>query len=239
MIRALFAIVVACACVATPPVEGVAVAQDGARIAYDVRGAGEPALVFVHCWAGDRDFWREQLDEFASDYRVVALDLGGHGESDAHASPSLAVLAGDVTAVVDQLALERFVLIGHSLGGPVSLAAAAALRGRVIGVVGVETMHDVEMDVPRERVEQMLAAFEADYAGSMRGAVRAMLPERTPHELVEWITSRACATDPSATLAIARALVGTDLPALLGGARVPVRGINSAGRPPFIPETSI
>jgi len=70
----------------TPPdavTTGIARAVDGLDIAFDVRGHGETALVFVHCWACDRTFWREQLDAFADRYRVVLLDFGGHGDFDA------------------------------------------------------------------------------------------------------------------------------------------------------------
>lgn len=213
--------------------------SDGTMLAYDVRGHGAPTLVFVHCWAGERAFWREQLDEFAAEHQVVALDLAGHGGSQAHSKVSLDVLARDLVAVVDDVRAERCILVGHSLGGPVSLRAAPLLAGRVLGVIGVETMHDVEIDLPREQVETMLAAFELDFEGAMRSAVRAMLPIKTPHELVAWITTRACAARPDALLAISRALLGTDLPALLGGAGVPVRCINSAARPPFVQETSL
>lgn len=221
------------------PLEREVRASDGARLCYDVRGAGEPTLVFVHCWAGSRSFWREQLDLFSRDHRVVALDLAGHGASQAHEHVSLEQLARDLIAVLDDAGVERCVLIGHSLGGPVSLRAAPMSSGRVRAVIGVETMHDVELDVPRARIEATLRAFEADFVGTMRAMVRAMLPERTPHELVEWITEQTCASDANAMLAITRALLGTDLPALLAGAGVPVRCINSAGRPPFIQDTSI
>ena len=232
------------ACVAQPPArddvsQAVAVTADGVRIAYDVRGAGEPTLVFVHCWCGDREFWREQLDVFAREHRVVALDLSGHGASGAHAQPSLEALGGDVVAVVDALALERCVLVGHSLGGPVSLKAASLLPGRVALVVGVETMHDVEMEVPKDKLAALIASFERDFREQMKQAVRSMLPKATDRELVGWITRRACSARAADALAISRALIGVDLPALLASAGVPVRCINSAAHPPSILPTEI
>jgi alpha-beta hydrolase superfamily lysophospholipase len=64
------------------PVETRTVASgDGVPVVYDVRGAGDTAVVFVHCWACNRHFWREQADVFASQYRVVTIDLAGHGDS--------------------------------------------------------------------------------------------------------------------------------------------------------------
>lgn len=238
-LAALFPLLCAACATAPAPAERALRSSDGARISYDVRGAGEPTLVFVHCWAGDRTFWSEQLDEFASEHRVVALDLAGHGRSEAHAQVSLDALAGDVVALCDELQLASVVFVGHSLGGPVALRTAALMPGRVAAVIGVETLHDVEMDVPREEVEKLLAAFEADWSGTMRQAVRSMLPRTTPYAIVERITSHAVATAPGPALAISRALLGTDLPKLLSGAGVPVRCINSSAHPPSILATNV
>ena len=61
---------------------GAVQSADGVPIAYQVAGEGTVSLVFVHGWSGDRSYWEEQLDHFAQEYRVVALDLTGHGRSD-------------------------------------------------------------------------------------------------------------------------------------------------------------
>ena len=133
-------------------VTGTAHSADGAAIAYDVRGKGDITLVFIHGWACDRSFWREQLDIFARDYRVVALDLGGHGDSQVDRDAwSLAVLGGDVQAVADELNLNRVILIGHSLGGMVSLEAARLMPERVLGVVGVDTTPNYNLTKSRFR----------------------------------------------------------------------------------------
>ena len=52
---------------------------DGVRIAYDVTGEGEPTLVFVHGWCCDRSYWQPQVEYLSQQYRVVAIDLAGHG----------------------------------------------------------------------------------------------------------------------------------------------------------------
>ena len=56
--------------------------RDGVEIAYATYGAGEePAVVLVHGWAGNRTYWDHQIDDLAERYQVIAVDLGGHGES--------------------------------------------------------------------------------------------------------------------------------------------------------------
>jgi pimeloyl-ACP methyl ester carboxylesterase len=69
--------------VAAEPERGTVSAADGVPIVWESRGSGEPALVLVHCWACDREFFREQVGDLSTDHRVVTLDLPGHGESGA------------------------------------------------------------------------------------------------------------------------------------------------------------
>ena len=56
-------------------------ADDGLKIVGEVRGQGNTALIFLHGWCGDREYWKHQIRAFAADYRVVAIDQAGHGES--------------------------------------------------------------------------------------------------------------------------------------------------------------
>jgi hypothetical protein len=101
---------------------------DGLAIAYDARGKGETAVLFIHCWACDRTFWNRQVDVFRHEYRVVTLDLAGHGASGRdRRSWTIPRLAADVRTVIEHLRLTRVVLVGHSLGGPVALEAARLL----------------------------------------------------------------------------------------------------------------
>jgi pimeloyl-ACP methyl ester carboxylesterase len=74
----------------------------------------------------------------------VTLDLAGHGDSGKDRSRwSILGLAQDVVAVADDLRLRRIIFVGHSMGGWISLESARVLRGRVVGVVLVDIVHDV------------------------------------------------------------------------------------------------
>jgi hypothetical protein len=57
----------------------IAIAPDGVHVQYRVYGSGEPALVFIHGWSGDSNYWREQTSEFSKRYTLVTVDLAGHG----------------------------------------------------------------------------------------------------------------------------------------------------------------
>ena len=103
--------------------DGVAFANlDGRRVAYEVRGDGDEAIVFVHGWSGDRSHWSAQMaqDGLDTDRRLVAVDLIGHGESDApEIEYTMDLFARSVAAVLDDLHIDRAVLVGHSNGVPV------------------------------------------------------------------------------------------------------------------------
>ena len=98
---------------------------DGIPIAYEVHGQAEPALVLVHGWSCDRSYWKEQVDYLSPQYRLVLVDLAGHGESGAGRKDyTMASFGADVAAVVDSLKLQKVVLAGHSMGGDVVIEAA-------------------------------------------------------------------------------------------------------------------
>jgi pimeloyl-ACP methyl ester carboxylesterase len=203
-------------------------AADGVPLAYDMRGRGETTLVFVHCWACDRSFWREQLDEFARDHRVVSLDLPGHGASGAGREQwSLAGLARDVQTVVESLQLQRVILIGHSMGGPVSLLAASRMPGRVAGVVGVDTLHNAEFAWPKEMAEQFASRFDTNYSATLSAAVRSMFPTNADTALVNWVTTKAHSADRKATLALLRDFPNLDMKKAFAEAKVPIRCVNA------------
>src|SRR5262245_48775071 len=138
------------------PVKKTVKASDGLSIACDVRGKGETALVFLHGWGGDREYWKNQADAFAADYTVVTVDQAGHGASGKDRKTwTIESLAGDVESVVKDLGLKRVILVGHSMGGPVALMAAKKLPGTVVAVVGVDTLQDAEMKRPEELVKSL------------------------------------------------------------------------------------
>ena len=202
---------------------------DGVSITYDVRGEGSVALVFVHGWACDRSFWRGQADVFAGAYRVVTLDLPGHGTSGTDRKVwTVAGLGEDVARVVKRLGLKRVVLVGHSMGGPVALAAAERLRGRMLGVVCADAMHNADFKWPPGVAERWLSGFESDFDGAIENMVRAMFPEGADDSLVQWVIDRGRATDREAAIALMRDFTNLDYPKLLSDAGVPIRAINVA-----------
>ena len=102
---------------------------NGTRLHYLEWGAAPmPALILLHGGAAHAHWWDHLAPIFAPHYRVIALDLRGHGDSSWAIPPAYQIddYVADVTALIAQLALAPVTLLGHSLGGFIALAYAIA-----------------------------------------------------------------------------------------------------------------
>ena len=128
---------------------------DGLKLHYlDYGTTGRRPMLCLHGGAAHGHWFDFVASGFTADHHVRALELRGHGDS-AWADPpaySYADYAGDVAKVVEKLDLRDFVLIGHSMGGMVSLVYAATHPGRVARLVIVDTtMHMSKETIARLR----------------------------------------------------------------------------------------
>jgi len=141
-------------------------------LSVDDGGAGGIPVVFIHSFAGSKSHWKVQLAHLRKTRRALALDLRGHGES-APALDDYTVesLAQDIAAVVDGLGLQRFVLVGHSMGGAAAIAYAGAHPQRVAGLVLV----GAPGQTPAEQSRQIMASLESDYEGVSEGYWKSIL----------------------------------------------------------------
>ena len=126
---------------------------NGAAIHHTIYGTCRTALVLVHGLGCDASFWDAQVAHFRDRVTVVTLDLAGHGRSSSgeRSEWTVAAFAEDVAAVADRVGGDEVVLVGHSLGGSVALAAVLRLRARVLGVIAVDALHDLDAGKVRGR----------------------------------------------------------------------------------------
>ncbi|MEO8348934.1 MAG: alpha/beta fold hydrolase, partial [Acidobacteriota bacterium] len=104
---------------AAPAASAQFATYDGNRVRYENVGSGREALVLVHGWSGDASVWRFQVPELAKHFRVISIDLPGHGASDKpETAYTMSFFAGAVEAVMLDLGVDRAVLVGHSMGTP-------------------------------------------------------------------------------------------------------------------------
>lgn len=214
---------------ATPVTAAVARSGDGVAIHYTDQGKGEPALVFVHCWSCDRHLWDAQVSAFAKDHRVVALDLAGHGDSGRQRKDwTIAAFGGDVHAVVEKLGLKRVILIGSSMGGPIILEAARKLGDRVVELVLVDTLTDVEDKTPPEQIDDVVQKFRADYKGEATNYINQYLfAPATPAAVRKRVLAQATAAPPEIAIAVLRSAMEYDPLPTFREIKVPIHAINS------------
>ena len=112
----------------------------GHRVHVDISGNGPPDLVCLHGLVDSVAIWDRVTPSLAERGRVVRLDQRGHGRSEAPPGPYRREdLASDVAAVLADRAIERAVLVGHSMGGIVSMTTALCHPDRVAGLVLIGT----------------------------------------------------------------------------------------------------
>jgi len=151
------------------------------EIAYEDVGCGS-AIVLIHGYPFNRSLWADQVTALVDRYRVLTLDLRGHGETEASAGTStMKLMAQDVSALMDELRIDRAVVGGLSMGGYVALAFYQLFPHRVEKLLLADTRAQAdtkEAKVTRaEQVEQILAE-------GMAGIVNAMLPKLLSPETV-------------------------------------------------------
>jgi pimeloyl-ACP methyl ester carboxylesterase len=136
----------------------VRVNNDGVFIDHKSCGEAEVTLLFVHGWAIDQTYWSSQVEAFCPEYRVVTMDLPGHGNSGTNRDRwTVEAYASDVRAVIDQLELDHVILIGHSMAGDIILEAAID-NENVMALVGVDNFKEVGTTYTDE-VKAQIAGF--------------------------------------------------------------------------------
>lgn len=126
---------------------------------YEWGDAAAPAVVLLHGGSAHSHWWDFFAGTLADAYRVVALDLRGHGNSD-HADPPAYRIddyADDVAACIDTLGLTRTMLVGHSMGGVVAAAYAGRASERLAALVIVDSQ--VRISVAGARYMMRLRHF--------------------------------------------------------------------------------
>jgi pimeloyl-ACP methyl ester carboxylesterase len=214
---------------AEAPAAPTVASADGVPIAYEVHGQGSPALVLVHGWSCDRSYWKEQIEYLAPQYRLVLIDLAGHGASGAgRKNYTMASFGADVAAVVDKLALERVVLVGHSMGGDVVVDAARRLEGRVVGIVWVDAYQS--LDAPRvPESGNFLLGMSKDFRGTTNTFVRGLFRANADPKLVDRVAKDMSSAPPAIGVSAMQNTLANEaaMPAALAALKVPVVAINA------------
>ncbi len=132
------------------PQDGRHIQVAGARLHYVDQGSG-PTIVMIHGLGGQlRNFSYAMLEPLARDHRVILLDRPGSGYStaDDDAEPTIGEQGAIVARFIEALALDRPLLVGHSLGGAVALALALDRPELIRGLALIAPLTQAQNDVP-------------------------------------------------------------------------------------------
>jgi 3-oxoadipate enol-lactonase len=174
---------------------------NGISIAYHDQGSGFP-IVFLHAFPLSRMMWAPQEAALAQDFRIVTLDLRGHGESDAPLwHYTLEQAADDIRGLLDHLAIPHAVFVGLSMGGYILFAFYRRYAERVKGLVLADTR--AQADTAEEKQARFELAQIA-YKQGARAIADIMIPkllssattQRRP-ELVQLVGELDLPTPPS------------------------------------------
>jgi len=157
-----------------PPVK-----NGNVTISYLSAGNGDTAVVLVHGWCINKEYWKTQQDLLSNRYRVVALDLGGHGHSGNNRSDwSVEEYARDVIALIDTLQLKKVILVGHSMGGDIVLQVTHEIPEKIIGLIGIDNFKDIALSYTAEdekSIDEFSRSLKANYRTAAAAFTRKFL----------------------------------------------------------------
>ena len=174
----------------------------GIQIWFEDRGSGPP-VVLTHSFLCSGEMWRAQVPRLAETNRVINVDLRGHGNSSASATPfELYDLVDDVVAVLDSLDTDRAVWAGLSVGGMLSLRAALMVPERVAGLLLIDTHAGVEEPIRRIKYRVMTVIARRFGLGPALPAISRMMfgattRRQNPDLVGEWEGKFRAADVPS------------------------------------------
>jgi pyruvate dehydrogenase E2 component (dihydrolipoamide acetyltransferase) len=202
----------------------------GSRLRYSKLGEAERTVILIHGFGGDADRWLFTQQPLAAAATVYALDLPGHGQSGKQVMDgSVPGLARTILAFMDALGIASTELVGHSLGGAIALATAAAAPGRITALTLIAPaglgpdINSAYLDafVSADNRKEMKAALEQLVADP--GLInRALVNDMLQYKRIDGVPE-ALATIARGFHAGGRQLV--DLRSALAGLAVPVKVI--------------
>jgi pimeloyl-ACP methyl ester carboxylesterase len=180
--------------------EASAATIDGIPLHSSTSGKGAKTVIFVHGWTCDETSWKEQVPELSKHYRVITLDLPGHGKSGSPKDGKITMdlFARAVEAVRAEAKAEKVVLVGHSMGTPVIVQYARLYPEHVSGMVFVDGLVALgaarQGGPPPPQAERMRGP---DGLKNREAMIRGMFTPATPQPLQQHILKMMLAPSES------------------------------------------
>ncbi len=203
---------------------------------YQLEGKAQP-LLFLHGFGVNSRIWRQQIKYFADSYRVIAVDLPGHGLSDWQ-NISLADMAEDIEFLMEKLGLKNVGIVASSFGGLVALKIFEANKNRIKFFVFAGSQpkfcacEDYPFGLEPKRIAKLAAQLKSDYPSMVNVFFRSLFtPSERATRRFKWVqTFRKTDFLPQkqALLALLEILEKEDLRDIFYSHNLPVLFINGS-----------
>jgi pimeloyl-ACP methyl ester carboxylesterase len=199
------------------------------RIHYVIAGKGSRNIVFVHCWAGNLGFWREQVTALADKARLILIDLPGHGQSDKpQTAYTMDFFAEAVLAVLRDAKVDKAIFIGHSMGGAVISRVHHHAPEKVAALVSVDGLLCRPPGTPAEGQALVVPFGTPQYREHAQGFISSFFPVPGTEALRDRVMSEMLATPQHVMLGGMLAMLSPDQPDwILQKVNAPVLVINA------------
>lgn len=168
---------------------------DGQRVHYMTAGEGQTTIVMVHGWICTHEVWKHQMTGLEGRARLIAIDLPGHGQSDASEDVdySMAHFARGIAAVMDDAGVDKAVLMGHSNGVPTIRQFHRMFPDRTTALIAVDG--GLVPTLTREQAQPFIDRLTGDeYQDVVRGMFGSFLPPDIDPTMREEVIEMALAT---------------------------------------------
>ncbi|WP_298651145.1 alpha/beta hydrolase [uncultured Proteiniphilum sp.] len=213
--------------------EKYVVSSDGSKIHYKETGKGDIAIVFVHGWLGNVNWWNDQQIYFRDRYNIVQIDLGGHGKSDkSRQNWTSKQYADDIKAVIGQIGSSEIILVGHSMSGAYVLEATIN-SPEIKAIILVDTLKDLEEVITYEEADQfILTHYRKDFKATVKNILpQYLFAETTPISIKERLQNEFLQNESDLAVQTIEPLYKMDIQETAKSIQVPVRAINSDATP--------
>src|SRR5690606_178980 len=143
----------------------------GINIFYTDEGKGN-TMVLLHGFLESSTIWDAIKNEFKNNYRIITIDLPGHGKTGCLGYVhSMEAMAEAVQAVVDHLKVGKFTIIGHSMGGYVSMAFAEKKPGSLEGLVLMNSTAKADTEEKKKNRDRAIETVKKDHKSFIRHSI--------------------------------------------------------------------
>ncbi len=173
--------------------------KDDINIFYEVLGEGEITLIFIGGLGAStgREIWKHQLS-LSSNYKLVLIDLAGHGRSDTYRENyTMQFFGQDINAVVENLQLKNIILIGQSMGGAAILEADKLISDRTIALIAIDSLkpNSTYTKMSENAIKESIKPFEENFEEAFGKMIKSMLSNKFDPKDIKFLEELAYRLD--------------------------------------------